>query len=180
MGIRNLSRRNLFKLGGAATFVAVAGTACSEDEEEPKVQEVGQYTLPYPQNELAKAADLEVGETLAFNYPDEDSPCVLLKTGEQVPAGVGPDNDIVGYSTLCTHKGCPVGYNKEARLFVCGCHFSSFDPDRGGQMVCGQATVNLPQIVLSYDKESDALTARGVKGLIYGRVSNVLTIKTEV
>ena len=30
---------------------------------------------------------------------------------ERVPAGVGPDGDIVAYSSLRTHMGCPVVYD---------------------------------------------------------------------
>jgi arsenite oxidase small subunit len=40
--------------------------------------------------------------------------------------------------------------------------------------VCGQATVNLPQIVLDYDAAADRISAVGVQGLIYGRVANLL------
>jgi arsenite oxidase small subunit len=41
-------------------------------------------------------------------------------------------------------------------------------------MVCGQATENLPQIVLEYNARNDAVVAVGVEGLIYGRQSNML------
>jgi arsenite oxidase small subunit len=41
-------------------------------------------------------------------------------------------------------------------------------------MVCGQATEELPRIVLKYDAKTDAISAVGVEGLIYGRQANVL------
>ncbi len=41
-------------------------------------------------------------------------------------------------------------------------------------MICGQATENLPRIVLDYDAQDGAVTAIGVDGLIYGRQANVL------
>ena len=41
-------------------------------------------------------------------------------------------------------------------------------------MVCGQATENLPRVVLEYDAKTDTVTAVGVDGLIYGRQSNIL------
>ena len=41
-------------------------------------------------------------------------------------------------------------------------------------MVCGQATENLPRIVLQHNKSNDSITAVAVEGLIYGRQSNLL------
>jgi arsenite oxidase small subunit len=75
---------------------------------------------------------------------------------------------------MCTHMGCPVTYDAAKRTFNCGCHFSMFDAEKNGQMICGQATENLPRIVLQYDEKTDALTAVAVDGLIYGRQANVL------
>jgi arsenite oxidase small subunit len=43
-----------------------------------------------------------------------------------------------------------------------------------GQMVCGQATEDLPMIKLSYDAKNDSVTAVGIDGLIYGRQANIL------
>ncbi|MCA1792186.1 MAG: arsenate reductase (azurin) small subunit, partial [Thioalkalivibrio sp.] len=136
--------------------------------------EVGRTTLPYPLLELGNASELTVNTAVQFNYPDESSPCALIKTGESVPGGVGPDGDIVAYSTLCTHMGCPVIYDETARTFKCPCHFSIFDPEMAGQMVDGQATADLPRILLEYDAERGTVAAVAVDGLIYGRQSNVL------
>jgi arsenite oxidase small subunit len=135
---------------------------------------VGRTTLPYKPKVVAKAAQLEENVPLAFTFPDEASPCALVKTGRPVPGGVGPNRDIVAYSTLCTHMGCPVNYDGTTRTFRCGCHYSVFDAELAGQMVCGQATENLPQVSLRYDAKSGAVTAVAVDGLIYGRQSNVL------
>jgi arsenite oxidase small subunit len=70
--------------------------------------------------------------------------------------------------------GCPVNYDTSTRTFRCGCHYSVFDAELAGQMVCGQATENLPQITLRYDDRSGSIAAVAVDGLIYGRQSNVL------
>jgi arsenite oxidase small subunit len=87
---------------------------------------------------------------------------------------VGPDHDIVAFSTMCTHMGCPVAYDAAARAFKCPCHFSIFDPEKAGQMVTGQATENLPMIVLEYSAKDGTVKAVSVEGLIYGRQSNLL------
>ena len=86
--------------------------------------------------------------------------------------GVGPDGDVVAYSTLCTHMGCPITYDPQARSFKCPCHFSQFDPEIAGQMICGQATENLPQVTLRVGSDG-SIVATGVQGLIYGRQANV-------
>ena len=88
--------------------------------------------------------------------------------------GVGPNKDIVAYSTLCTHMGCPVQYESGTKVFKCGCHFSMFDAENGGQMVCGQATEDVPRVLLDYDTKTDTISAVGVDGLIYGRQANIL------
>jgi len=117
---------------------------------------------------------MPVNEAVAFNYPDDQSLCYAIKMGNPVPGGVGPNGDIVAYSGMCTHMGCPLQYDQGSRTFKCGCHFSIFDPEQHGQMVCGQATENLPGIKLSYDAATDTVQAVGVDGLMYGRQSNIL------
>ena len=79
------------------------------------------------------------------------------QNGRPVPGGVGPRRDITAFSTLCTHMGCPTAYDAGQRVFRCPCHFSLFDAELGGQMVCGQATVDLPGSSLSTTRRSDTL-----------------------
>jgi arsenite oxidase small subunit len=123
---------------------------------------------------VGKAASFRDNVPVAFSFPDGSSPCAIVKMGKPTPGGVGPKNDIVAYSTMCTHMGCPVSYDTDARTFKCPCHYTMFDAELSGQMVCGHATENLPQIVLEYDAESDVVQAVGVNGKIYGRQSNVI------
>ena len=165
-----LSRRELLKLGGgaAASAAALAGAAA------PAAAQTSSTAGQFPATAVGRAAELKVGVPVPFTYPDPASPCVLLKTGSATAGGVGPQQDIVAFSILCTHRGCPVAYDANARTFKCPCHFSIFDPERAGQQVCGQATVNLPQIVLDYDAAADRIAAVAVDGLIYGRVANLL------
>lgn len=129
--------------------------------------------VEYPANRLANIADLAVNEPMDVTYPDADSPGVLLKLGEPVEGGVGPDGDIVAYSVLCPHKGWFLMYNAQDRTLNCAGHYSRFDAEAGGQQVWGHATQNLPQFVLRVDDAGD-IYAEGVDELIYGRLSNVL------
>lgn len=170
-----VSRRVFLKLsgGGVAGAAASLGAAGLAAPAEAAQAEAGRTTLPYPRATVANLSRLAVNTPVSFNYPDASSPCVLVKMGRAVPGGVGPDKDIVAYSALCTHMGCPVAYDTGTRTFRCGCHYSVFDAEMGGQMVCGQATENLPQVKLEIDAKG-AIVATGVNGLIYGRQANVL------
>nr|1G8J_B Chain B, ARSENITE OXIDASE [Alcaligenes faecalis]1G8J_D Chain D, ARSENITE OXIDASE [Alcaligenes faecalis] len=131
-------------------------------------------TLAYPATAVSVAKNLAANEPSSFTYPDTSSPCVAVKLGAPVPGGVGPDDDIVAYSVLCTHMGCPTSYDSSSKTFSCPCHFTEFDAEKAGQMICGEATADLPRVLLRYDAASDALTAVGVDGLIYGRQANVI------
>lgn len=168
-----LSRRSFLKLSGIAAGAGVAATGLgfSQDAE---AAEVGRATLPYPAKPIVKARTLRSNTPVSFQYPDASSPCVMIKMGAPVPGGVGPEGDIVAYSVLCTHMGCQVSYDTEVRAFKCPCHFSMFDAEKAGQMITGQATENLPQIILQYNTKDDSIVAVAVEGLIYGRQSNIL------
>jgi arsenite oxidase small subunit len=127
----------------------------------------------YPSNRLANVRDLKVDEPLRVAYPDADAPGVLIKLGVRVPSGAGPDGDVVGFSTICPHKGFPLAYNKGDRTLNCPGHYSRFDCEAGGQEVWGHATQNLPQYALRVDTNGD-IYAEGIDELLYGRLSNVL------
>jgi len=91
-----------------------------------------------------------------------------------MPPGVGPDLDIVAFSSMCSHMGCLVSYEAATARLKCACHFSMFDPEKSGQMIIGQATQNLPQVILEYRAADDTVHAVAIRGLIYGRQTNLL------
>lgn len=168
-----VSRRTFLKMGGSvAAGVAIGAPELAHAATTPRAE--SRVTLPYKAQVIAQAQKLQVNKPVPFTYPDAASPCALIKMGTPVPGGVGPDGDIVAYSTQCTHMGCPVSYDAEKRVFKCPCHFSIFDAEKTGQMISGQATENLPSIVLEYNHKDDTVRAVAVAGLIYGRQSNVL------
>lgn len=62
--------------------------------------------------------------------------------------------DVVAYSKICTHVGCPVGlYQPSEHLLFCPCHQSAFDVLDGARPVAGPAARPLPQLPLSVDGE---------------------------
>lgn len=162
--------RRQFLRGGA---FAAAGAAAATVSAAPAEAASAAAQLDYPSNRLANIADLAVNEPMDIEYPDADSPGILLKLGQAVEGGAGPDGDIVAYSVLCPHKGWYMSYNGDDRSLNCPGHYSRFDVEAGGQQIWGHATQNLPQFTLSVDDKGD-IYAEGCSDLIFGRPSNVL------
>jgi|GEM_PF-105862 len=128
----------------------------------------------YPEKRIAKLSELTDGEPVAFTYPLEEQPNILVKLGGKALRGIGPDQDIVAYSSLCTHMGGSLRgrYRHDLKaLGPCPFHFSTFDLKKGDIPVHASATQNLPQIVLKQD--GDDIIAVGVLGLIYGFRNNL-------
>lgn len=170
---QTVSRRDFFKMGGslaAGAGVSAAGLTPASAEAAVNTG----VTLPYKPKTVAKATAMKVHQPVPFNYPDAASPCMAVKLGTATAGGIGPDSDIVAFSIQCTHQGCPTVYDANERCFKCPCHFSIFDAEKGGQMVCGQAPSKLPRIVLDYNAKTDTIAAVAVDGLIFGRQANVL------
>lgn len=165
----NLGRR---KFLSGASVAAVGAAAATITTREAKAAPAS-ARINYPSNRLANVSDLKVNEPFNVSYPDGDAPGVLIKLGTRVHTGSGPDGDIVGFSTICPHRGFPLGYNKADRTFNCPGHYSRFDAEAGGQQTWGHATQNLPQYLLRVDDKGD-IYAEGVDELLYGRLSNVL------
>lgn len=163
-GSGGVNRRQLLSMGAVGGIAAGLGGSIA--------QPVAAQSAAMPKTEVAKLADLTPGTEIHFAYPDDDSPAVLLVLPEPVEEGIGPDQNVVAFSTLCTHKGCQVSYYDDQNMLVCPCHWSSFDPAKKGRLVIGQASSGLPQITLTI--EGGAIHATGVTGLIYGRQTNVI------
>jgi arsenite oxidase small subunit len=165
----DIGRRWFLSGAGVAAAGAAAATVIPQ-----KAQAAAQLArVAYPSNRLANVSDLKPNAPLNVTYPDASAPGVLLKLGSRVPGGAGTDGDIVGFTTVCPHKGFPLSYNPADKSMNCPGHYSRFDCENGGQMIWGQATQNLPQYVLRIDAKGD-IYADGLDELLYGRLSNVL------
>jgi ubiquinol-cytochrome c reductase iron-sulfur subunit len=63
-------------------------------------------------------------------------------------------DNIVAYSRICTHVGCPVGlYEQTTHHLLCPCHQSTFDASTGATVVFGPAPRPLPQLPLTTDAQ---------------------------
>lgn len=172
VGVYSDRRRLLRVLGRGAVGAGIFGlTAATRDELTPSAHgtEVRRY---YPRVRVASIA--EVGaEPIAFGYPDEASPCFLVRLDRPAEHGVGPNEAIVAFSRICPHMGCPIErvVVADAQLGPCGCHYSAFDLAFAGRQLQGQSTEDLPQVLLETD--DDTVWAVGMRGLVYGRFANV-------
>jgi arsenite oxidase small subunit len=162
--------RRQFLRGSALATAGIASGTMLPGEAAAKPQPA---RVEYPSSRLANVSQLKPNAPLDINYPDRGSPGVLIKLGTRVTGGVGPDGDIVAFSTMCPHKGFPLSYAAADKTLNCPGHYSRFDCERGGLQIVGQATQNLPQFTLRVAANGD-IFAEGVDELIYGRLSNVL------
>jgi ubiquinol-cytochrome c reductase iron-sulfur subunit len=63
-------------------------------------------------------------------------------------------NDIVAYSKICTHVGCPAAlYEQTTHHILCPCHQSTFNAARGAEVIFGPATRPLPQLPIGVDAQ---------------------------
>ncbi len=108
--------------------------------------EEGSFTSAYP-----RGADREqLGAPLVL---------VRIPLGDlQLPPGRegwAPDG-VLAYSKICTHAGCAISLYRDPEFpaaepgpaLVCPCHYSTFDPARGGKVLFGPAGRPLPQLPL--------------------------------
>ncbi len=165
-----LGRRQFLRGGATATAAAVAAGAMPRSADATPAL----ARITYPSIKLLNIKALKLDQPVQIAYPDKDLPGVIIKLGRQVEGGVGPDGDIVAFSTLCPHKGYPLGYVAADKTLNCPGHYSRFDCEKGGQEIWGHATQNLAQFRLRVAANGD-IYADGVDELIYGRLSNTLT-----
>jgi len=63
-------------------------------------------------------------------------------------------DNIVAYSKICTHVGCPVAlYEETTHHILCPCHQSTFDASNGAWVIFGPAPRPLPQLPLMLDAD---------------------------
>lgn len=162
-----LSRRELLILGGTSVTALGVVTAL------PGLA-FGQATQlvrsTYPGKNLLRLADLKPKTPAEFTYPQDDVVNLLIKLQERAGGGVGPDEDIVAFNTVCTHMGGPLTaetYKGQHNVLgPCPLHLTTFDLTRHGMVVSGHATESLPQI--SLEVRAGDIFAVGVMGLLYG------------
>jgi len=97
----------------------------------------------------------------------------LLPSTIHLPAGRplaqwAPEG-LLAYSKICTHAGCAIALYRYPSFratqprpaLVCPCHYSTFDPARGADVIFGPAGRPLPQLPLAIDPATRELRANG-------------------
>lgn len=186
----NETRRRFLKAAAAAsvtTLVAGCNSPSSDERTTARTADDPETTSPpdspngrmdrlnaYPRVQVASVGDLSTGDVEQFAYPLQGQSNFITKLGTESIGGVGPENDIVAFSNKCTHAGCSVGgqVSPDDRMAgPCPCHFTSFDISKGGLVVVGQATTDLPQVRL--EVEDGDIYATHVDGLVWGYHNNL-------
>ena len=89
---------------------------------------------------------------------------IRLQPGELQPVPGREDwtvNNVVAYSKVCTHAGCPVGlYQAERGELLCPCHQSTFDVTDDCKVIFGPAKRPLPQLKITVDDEGYLVCAQ--------------------
>jgi len=63
-------------------------------------------------------------------------------------------DNIVAYSKICTHLGCPAAlYEQTTHRILCPCHQSTFLATEGARVIFGPATRPLPQLPIGVDSD---------------------------
>lgn len=182
--LRTVDRRSFLKLSGLAGGIVLSGGAVVVGAVGPRPLGVAaarqgekvQFAYPeYPDVVIANLDDLVAGEPVFFEYPQAGQNNMLVKLGKVAEEGLGPDGDVVAYSTACSHMGAPLDnvYNHEYGILgPCPLHYSTFDLSKSGMNVMGKASDHLPQVALAVDDNGD-IRAIGMFGLIYGYPANL-------
>lgn len=195
-----MQRRTFNKIVGAGVLVAISPSLIRNELFAADGQMFKTYEktlLVDAKGEAIKLANIKAEVPYIFNYPHVSTPCFLLKLAQPATeeiklksgigeeyiwkGGVGKENNIVGFSGICSHalthpnpedsfvtyvpQGAKtMAYNKGG-VIVCSSHLSAYDPLKGANVVAGEAKDPLASVVLEYDEANDKLYAVGVLGV---------------
>jgi thiosulfate dehydrogenase [quinone] large subunit len=88
---------------------------------------------------IAEARTVPVGGSLGFIDPQSGNPGLIIQRTQ---------GEFVAFDAVCPHAGCTVGFAPHAKLIVCPCHGSEFNPETGG-LVRGPAPHGLSMIPIA-------------------------------
>lgn len=73
------------------------------------------------------------------------------KLGGETDLEATVDGQVVAYSDICTHAGCPVPDAKDGNGMFCPCHSGMYSPAEGGKVVGGPPPHKLAQLPIVAD-----------------------------
>ena len=171
-----MTRKRLLVLGGGAAGAAIGAALLTPAASLGPVLEVAPLLrTPWRQgirlvDEHGRAfrADDVLEDTFYTAFPEGadreqlGAPLVVVRlprSALDLPHGRSdwaPDG-ILAYSKICTHAACAIALYRKPTFpqveprpaLVCPCHYSTFDPARGGAVIFGPAGRPLPQLPLT-------------------------------
>ncbi len=190
------------------TFVKTCVTAASAVAANPRLLASSSPMRSYNRSlivgedgEPVRSATLEADRPFIFHYPFVTTPCFLVNLGKPLESGktlqsatqgtyswqggAGPENQIVAFSAICTHKlSYPTktmsflnyrsekvrfeshtsGTLEQRQLIYCCSERSAYDPAKGAEVLGGPATQPLAAVELEYDASTDQYYATGTRG----------------
>lgn len=168
------SRRNFLKFAMvSSTVLAVGGIAAVlksiTNTAPPTAATTGtSASMQFPRVKVAQLSDLTVSQPISFNYPLDNEPNILVKLGTKAVGGVGPDGDIVAFSSICQHLGCIYGfqaagsspscnpsYKADRPVGYCCCHGSVYDLVNKANVIAGPSQRPQPQVLLEVDNSGN-------------------------
>ena len=130
-----------------------------------------------------KAATIAIGQLVTAlpegaDKEDLGAPVAVVRLQERqlhmTPEQMrGVVQGLVAYSKICTHAACAVSMFRyplsqpttaSKPALVCPCHFSTFNPAKGGKVEFGPAGRPLPQLPLMLDADGFLVAAGGLSG----------------
>lgn len=165
-GEADTSRRDFLKIAMTASALLAFGGVGTVLKAISNPAPPGATTaLVFPKVKVADTS-IAVNSPVYFNYPLDSEPNFLVKLGTKVDGGVGPNGDIVAFSEICQHLGCPVAFETSSQYSSgqvghCHCHGSFFDLLHSAKVVHGPSPLPLPQVQLEVDSSGNIL-AKGM------------------
>jgi len=167
-----INRRQFLLYGAGAVSTLALGSIFGSSSSFAGQAQFAQY----PRKRIVGLSELKTDQPIEFFYPNDDptySKCLIVNIGERAGGGVGPAQNIVAFSGICTHMGGLLNkvYKPEHKAIgPCPSHLTTFDITRHGMVIAGHAVESLPQIVL--EVEGNSIYATAVAGLIFGGPTN--------
>ena len=93
-----MSRREFLLNGGSVVAVVTLASLPGFSLAESSRQNV--KLSRYPVRKIGRISQLKTGEPVLLQYPYPNTQCNLVKLGTPAGAGVGPEKDIVCFTTI--------------------------------------------------------------------------------
>jgi thiosulfate dehydrogenase [quinone] large subunit len=136
--------------GGAGSTALSAGTPASGGSTTTTTAPPGATTTTGAAaagTRIGLASQVPVGGAATFTDPASGDPGLILQLTQ---------GQFVAYDAVCPHAGCTVGYSAGAKLIVCPCHGSEFDPSTGA-VISPPAPRGLTPIHVAVDSQGQLL-----------------------